>query len=455
MNNIKVETFSPNAGEFLGVYLSFKDLEGTKRKVKLKVDFRELYHFLRSDTSIHVDFFLIGSIVYGVDCLLKRYFYSYDGWSREIQVNIPVSNKDKWGDKTDEINELLQFLTGDLWNIEFSDLNQLKVYQKRKRDKANPKYSYKKYVAVSLFSGGLDSLAGIVDKVSSLKKGQKILLASHYDSSSGGPKKDQKMLYSELKKLYSDKIDWIQSQVSISRMDRKGSKVETENSYRSRSLLFISIANLLLSECSNAIELLVPENGSISLNHPLTKSRSSTLSTRTTHPHYLANLQSILNDLGIDVNIDNPFSFKTKGEVLAKSKNIKDLRKLYEKSVSCGKRGHRRYWDVDTGTDHCGVCMPCIYRRAGLHKINLDNQLYGTDILKKAKHPKDFPDLLALLEFLNADFSKEDIMSSLLINGSLPLNNLDDYADLVQRTIDEVKKWINDKGNNDLKNLLN
>lgn len=454
MNKIKVETFAPVAKEFLGIYLTFNDLEGIERKVKIRVGFQDLYQFLKDDNRVYIDFYLVATIVYGIDCLLKRYHYSYDGWSREISVKIPVFEKDLWKDKEDEINELLTFLTGDHWHVSFKNLAQIKIYQRGKREKKKRSFEYKKYASVSLFSGGLDSLSGVIDAISSSAKKQKILLASHYDSNSGGANKDQGSLFNELVNIYPDKIDWVQTQVSIYRKDSKGTYINAENSYRSRSLLFISIAALLLSECENSSELLVPENGSISLNHPLTKSRSSSLSTRTTHPYYLNKLQEILNKLGMDVKIKNPFEFKTKGEVIDGCKDLKNLKKLYSKSVSCGKRGHRFYWDNPTGTDHCGVCMPCIYRRAGLHKAKMDKQLYGSDFLKKAKAPNDFQDLTALLEFLNANYSKQEIETNLLINGSLPLDDLSNYADVVIRTIDEVKAWINDKGNSDLKNLI-
>jgi|TARA_R110001599_G_scaffold150929_3_gene335335 7-cyano-7-deazaguanine synthase in queuosine biosynthesis len=454
MNKIKVEIFAPVAKEFLGIYLTFTDIEGVTRQVQMRVGFRDLYQFLKNDNSVYIDFYLVATIVYGIDCLLKRYYYSYDGWSREISVEIPVFEKDLWNGKKDDINELLTFLTGDYWDVSFKHLGQIKVYQKGKREKKKRRFDQKNYASVSLFSGGLDSLSGVVDAISSSAKKQKILLASHYDSNSGGPNKDQVSLFNELVNIYPDKIDWVQTQVSIYRKDLKGTYIDAENSYRSRSLLFISIAVLLLSECESSNELLIPENGSISLNHPLTKSRSSSLSTRTTHPYYLNKLQGILDELGMDVKIKNPFEFKTKGEVIDGCKDLENLKKLYLKSVSCGKRGHRFYWDNPTGTDHCGVCMPCIYRRAGLHKAKMDKQLYGSDILKKAKDPNDFQDLTALLEFLNANYSKQEIETNLLINGSLSLDNLSNYADVVIRTIDEVKVWINDKGNADLKNLI-
>lgn len=454
MNKIKVDTYAPVAKQFLGIYLTFIDLNGDEREIKLRVGYRELYQFLKNDNSIYIDFYLLGIIIYGIDCLLKRYYYSYDGWSREISVEIPVFEKDLWASKVDDINELLTFLTGDHWNVSFKNLGQIKVYQKGKREKKNRSFDYKDYASVSLFSGGLDSLTGVIDAISSINKNQKILLASHYDSNSGGPNKDQVSLYNELVNIYPDKIDWVQTQVSIFRADKNGIYIEAENSYRSRSLLFISIAALLLSECENSNELLIPENGSISLNHPLTKSRSSSLSTRTTHPHYLNKLQEILIDLGIAVKIKNPFEFKTKGEVIDECKDLKTLKKIYSKSVSCGKRGHRFHWDNPVGTDHCGVCMPCIYRRAGLHKAKVDDQLYGSDFLTKAKTKNDFQDLTALLEFLNAGYSKQEIERNLLVNGSLPLDDLSNYADVVIRTIKELKTWINDNGNVDLKSLI-
>jgi hypothetical protein len=37
------------------------------------------------------------------------------------------------------------------------------------------------------------------------------------------------------------------------------------------------------------------------------------------------------------------------------------------------------------------------------------------------------------------------------VYGTLPLDKLDEYADVVLRTRNEIKKWILDKGNDNIK----
>ena len=69
------------------------------------------------------------------------------------------------------------------------------------------------------------------------------------------------------------------------------------------------------------IELIIPENGLISLNIPLAYTRTGTSSTRTTHPHYMKMLQDLIAELGIQVKIKNPFQFKTKGEMILECKD--------------------------------------------------------------------------------------------------------------------------------------
>lgn len=46
-----------------------------------------------------------------------------------------------------------------------------------------------------------------------------------------------------------------------------------------------------------------------------------TSSTRTTHPHYMALFQELLNLIEIPVRLVNPYQFKTKGEMLLECKN--------------------------------------------------------------------------------------------------------------------------------------
>lgn len=57
----------------------------------------------------------------------------------------------------------------------------------------------------------------------------------------------------------------------------------------------------------------VPEIGLISLNVPLDPMRLGALSTRITHPFYMARSNEILASLGLPIRLENRYRFQTKG----------------------------------------------------------------------------------------------------------------------------------------------
>jgi 7-cyano-7-deazaguanine synthase in queuosine biosynthesis len=392
-------------GEFALIKLSFKDIEGTEKIVSMRISFQSLNDFSNDTTSIAFDFFFISSLVYGIDNLLERYQYSIDGWARDIEVCFPVNNLQVWNDNKTDFNSLLAFLTGDYWNVSFEQINNISFFtNKAKRWKSKvPSYTLDDYNFASLFSGGLDSLVGVIDGLNNLEKDKKGLLLSHFDSSSPGANSDQVRInqYFAQNNQIKNKYNWIQSVVALSNQDTHGNELSKESSFRSRSLLFIGIALFCIEKLPNCNLLTIPENGTISLNYPLTPSRTSTLSTRTTHPYYIELLQKFIYDIGLNTQLDNPYKKLTKGELIANCSDFTTLSDTYAMSVSCGKRGRKMHWHTKAGTHHCGRCMPCIYRRAGLHKLNLDNQLYGIDIFTTPNEIFDKFDFPALFDFLN------------------------------------------------------
>jgi hypothetical protein len=112
--------------------------------------------------------------------------------------------------------------------------------------------------------------------------------------------------------------------------------------------------------------LQVPENGLIALNVPLDPLRLGSLSTRTTHPFYLARWNELLSILGIDGRIENPYWDKTKGEMIAECGNRTLLTSLVPLSLSCSSPTKGRW--QGHGTQHCGYCLPCLIRRAAINK---------------------------------------------------------------------------------------
>ena len=97
--------------------------------------------------------------------------------------------------------------------------------------------------------------------------------------------------------------------------------------------------------------LLMPENGAIALNIPLTPARRGSCSTRTAHPFFLNTLREILGKLGIENPLCNPLELKTKGECVQQCLDQNVLHATAKESVSCAKRSHKRTWRNTGKTD--------------------------------------------------------------------------------------------------------
>lgn len=437
-------------GRFSGLQLCYTD-NGIERIVPLSfLGYERIFDFTTDFTSVKFDFFLVSAIVYGVDNLVSRAIYSNDGWTRDIEVEFPVKNLAIWSGKETKLKQILDFLTGDNWQISFRVIENIDLFKPRINRRKITRYEIETIKSVSLFSGGLDSLIGIIDEIEKLSNDERILLVSHFDSKSPGPNGDQRTLLRHLMTQYPNKIYWLQSKLALSRKDITGNRVIIDNNYRSRSLFFIGLGCYL----SPIDELIIPENGTISINYPLTPSRVSSLSTRTTHPYVLKNTQELLTDLGLSTVIHNPYSLKTKGEMFNEcAKKSPFIKSIFRDSVSCGKRGRMQNNKNVGNAKHCGRCMPCIYRRAALNKAGLDDENhYGNFITKVSSKGKN--DLPALFSYLNRNIPLEKMKRDLLINGNIDIDNLTDYAEMVLRSKEEVLKLFIDKGNDFVKSEL-
>lgn len=450
--NIKIT--KARKGKFSEIKLGYKNIENYDVQVLLNIDFQNLYEFTKEKKGIGFDIFLIGCFVYGIDILIPRKIYSIDGWSREIEVEFPVESPSIFNKGKNDLEQVLSFLTGDIWQVSFTQRDTtIPLYvQKSKGQVFNDSYS-KSHKKVSLFSGGLDSLVGVIDQLTKSK--DRLVLVSHYDAAFKGAKSDQDKINEILCKKHSH-FHLLQTRVDLSSHDMNKNRIKNETTLRSRSFLFLCQAVFVAHSIEDGIKILIPENGTISLNHPLTPSRRSSCSTRTAHPFYLIKVNDFISQLGLNHIIKNEYEMKTKGEMLDECVDKTLLLATYKKSCSCAKRGTRKdIRDVSSGTNHCGICMPCIYRRVALHKIGKDDEIIGTNLFNPQKNSLEkLPDIQAFLDFMKNSFSIEDIEKNLLVNGTLPLGKENQYADVVKRTRNQISDWIREKGSIEIKKNL-
>jgi len=341
-----------------------------KNDVSIHALLKDLKQLKLEPSEVMMDLLIIACTMYAADTRISRDIHGEDGWTRLIDLFIPVSDLDLWTNQKILLEKIFRFLTGDIWNINFrkrSDENLL-ISPKGKLSKYGMPY---KTDTVCLFSGGMDSLIGAIDLLSN---NITPLLLGHSKSSevSTYQVKCEKALLNNFPNLIIKRID---AYISIPKQKINS---EVENTERGRSFLFLSLGAICASSLNTSSNLYVPENGLISLNIPLTPLRIGSHSTRTTHPFYFELMKNLFDALKSGVKIINPYQFKTKGEMLLECK-FSDLVAKTE-SMSCSHPSGRWY---SMGNIHCGYCVPCINRRAAFLKAGLtDSNSYREDILK-------------------------------------------------------------------------
>jgi 7-cyano-7-deazaguanine synthase in queuosine biosynthesis len=411
--------------------------EGRQVTATLQSDAINLVPWMNDASPSVLDFCLFSQFVYGIDRIIPRRPNSVDGWSRELQVSLPVYCLQQWRNERGKVQELLSFLTGDYWNISFYK-NKMDIPEIDLEPEYNEDFS-----KVQLFSGGLDSLIGAIDELE--RSNRQILLVSHYDRNMHGPKKDQGDLAPKMQGVYGNRFVHLPSiQVNIANTSLN----VRETTSRSRSILFLGLALLLADKKGK--QIVVPENGTVSVNYPLSPSRRSACSTRTTHPWFLKCIQELWTSLEIDSVIIAPYWNKTKGGMVSECLNQRLLNRLIPLSNSCGKRGHRAHWHQH-GT-HCGICLPCFYRQASLFGRR-DSTEYGNSISNYVDSKTDkWQDFGALLEYLKRDVSEEEFKREIISNGLRDLTTLSEYIALMRDSRNEVREWVLGAGNARVRN---
>jgi hypothetical protein len=357
-----------------------------------------------------IDFAAFAFSVVAADKLISR-ADSPDGWTRMIDLTVFLSEPEKWTLVKTKIEKMLKFLTGDFWTLTF---------QLAKEPSIQPTYEplQRENDCACLLSGGMDSLVGAIDLLSEKRNP---LFVSQIIRGDARRQQNFANRFGE-----HNHCQW-----SIGKL--RGSECST----RARSIAFFAFALLASSAISSSgglAEIVVPENGFISLNVPLDANRIGSLSTKTTHPVYMTLLQEIWDALGIKARLILPYRYKTKGEVLKECKDRRLMEELIFETNSCGK--FQRH-----GLRHCGVCVPCLVRRAAFLEVGLQ------DITQKGYHYDDISksnsmDLAAVRLAV-----KQVELSGInkFVKGNLSFASPEErssYLGVVSRGIDELKNFL-------------
>ena len=329
-------------------------LSNGKLKYGLEHVKTKLYSHKIFPSEIGFDIVTLATMVYLADTRIKRTIHGQDSWTREILIQLPVSSVDLWKKQISTVKQMLKFLTGDLWDVEFVKRNWQFETNENSEEKSTS------YNRASLFSGGMDSL---ISTINLMEQKESTLLFGH--AGEGLTKNAQTNIINVLDGRYSE-IAHTLVDLWMCFPDNYIPEGGNDSNTRSRSFLFIGFGIFSITGTKNIKELLVPEDGLIALNVPLEITRVGSFSTRTTHPFYLSLWNNLLENLDLKLTVYNPYWNKTKGEMAEECLNKDVLFETIGLSFSCSSPGKARWRGVSP--QHCGYCVPCIIRRAAMHR---------------------------------------------------------------------------------------
>lgn len=308
--------------------------------------------FYRDIAPALVDLVEIAAFVYVADQIKPRGADDVEtmgaNWRRRMRFEIPVRVPGLWNSSAvgDALLELLSFLSEDEYEFTFSQYTRppaLDLYLNfGELDQQAPPES------VVLFSGGLDSLGGVIDEV--LREKRSSLLVTHASAST------MRERHRTLTSMITSATSGPRPQFVTVRASKK-QRTEKEYTQRARSFMYASFA-VAVARMADLNGIHFYENGVVSLNLPISPQIVGSRATRTTHPRVLECMRRLFSLVtGTSFGVDNPFLWKTKADVVASIVEA-GHGAMIDYSISCT---HTRKYRRDQ--PHCGVCSQCIDRR--------------------------------------------------------------------------------------------
>lgn len=333
-------------------------------------DITALNQFRSEIPAMEADLIDIASAVFGSDRLARRPNGFRAGslhWARNIHLDVPVRNPDFWNESVNvgHLRDVLDELTGDAWSFDFyASVPAPIASQLRFRTKPQP---------VALFSGGLDSLAGVLDLV--VRERNRALRLVSVSSNSHIQHLQAETIHA-LQQRTDALLDPFQFRINHRRPTLPSGTENTSTDervtsnknlkeqgrrQRARSFFYFVIATILARR-TQTDRIYVLENGVTSINLPINPVLSSTRVTRTTHPLVLLAFERFIK-LVLNwpmFRVELPHLLKTKAELVAPY--AAGYQDLIAKTVSCAR--------VINGA-WCGTCTACLLRRQVLWSVGL------------------------------------------------------------------------------------
>jgi 7-cyano-7-deazaguanine synthase in queuosine biosynthesis len=259
------------------------------------------------------------------------------------------------------------------------------------------------------------------------RNGDKVVLVSHITQGNQEADAAQENVLQVLNKHFKCDLEHLQVKVYTRNKGDNHFPEDRETTQRTRSMLFLVLSSIVARRRGFRRVLFLAENGQFAIHLPLNSARVGPFSTHTADPEFLATFRDIIRLImeNTHFNIENPFLYKTKAEVVSLLKE--PLRQKAKSSISC--------WMFSRKKKHCGECVPCISRRIALECNAIKFNEYAVDIFNKdlSKLPADHTGKRNLIDYI-------EFVSKFNDTGKLAEQNLPfEYPELFNPHIDQEK----------------
>jgi len=356
-------------------YFSFSyKFQDKKISVKKNISSSSNMFFLRNKKFyLQRDIFNIASSVFLLEKILKK--------NREIyEISIEISEKTYKKIDTNAIENNLKEL---FLRILLLDIKIKLIPKKQEFSKTKKEFHFKRFDAICLFSGGVDSFSGFLNSRKQFNKIIPLFIAHS----------DQKGMINIINK--------IKEEFSLDIKTLNAPPISKGGYSQLRGFLYFMLAGLYAS-LVKAKRIIITECGPTMYQPRFFPMDEITY---TTHPDVLKSVKEILIVFLKEIDIILPFENLTKAEVISSSPNKEE----FSKTHSCISQRKR---------EHDGTCYGCVIRKLGALVGGVKDANYNYDVLSEDDNPKKSDNIVSLLnmcydilfDYNNVpDFSKENI----------------------------------------------
>lgn len=307
------------------------------RDLRFSTEGLQSYAFARWEPVIH-DAMIVAAAIEYADRTTRRPAL---GWTRKIDLRVPVHEPDRWSAPSvlDGLHDALQFLTGDIWTIEFVRRSGKALAPSQENLQLPVKTD-----AVIAYSDGMDSRA--VAGIMTATLGERLVRVRVGSKAGGQPGKGKREPFTRVP-------------YSVS--------ATGEPTARNRGFKFALISGIA-AYLTEADQIIIPESGQGVFGPALVTAAHAYPDFRN-HPLFTARMGKFLKALlQRPVKFAFPQLWHTKGETLREFTALPDS-DTWRDTKSCWRSAQ---WSALNGKLlQCGICAACMLRRMSIHAAGL------------------------------------------------------------------------------------